>query len=884
MKPILTALLATPVWLALLAATTQAQTAYNWTSPTSGTVNWSAATWSPATPTAGGALGNTLTFANGTYTAFNDLAGTYELTTLYFNSGAGALDISGNDLNINGAGSYDCRLINNSSGSLTLENNITLAGNYNWYISPYGTVTFNGIISGTLGNGIWIADRNAAVVFANANNSFTCQLGVYDYGTLIAGASVGNGVNSAFGNSTTSIQFPLVGGSTSTVALYANAAGILMNRRINAAQLMGTGGTRIIGGLQTSGYVTYANYIDGPNGQAIEFYCPSGAGLQINSGVIGAPAATTSIVYAGGGQFSIYAIGASGLTYSGTTTVRSGYVYLNGGSDTGTTNNWILGSSPNTTAVQLGDSLTPAGSPLSLMAYNDFIINHNISVNNYGGTAVLGSDGSHETTWNGNISLQRNVYLQDYTTGFGATTFNGQISGPGGIITTGDGIIALTTNNTYSGGTTVQANAALDVKSDGGLGTGSVVVQSSGQLTLDSGVANSYIASTANLVLQDSTAQVALNFNGTDNIAGISFDSGLTWVANGTWGAPGSGAAYTSTSFSGSGLLKVNNAMAANSSTNSLARVMNAAYAPGLPVDGTGSAWATLASSTLYMDTSANSTLPDNNLGANIRYAWDYTNLYILVAENTSLVTSTNEVEAPDEDSYEAGPWSFDGAGFWVDLSNTCGLTNHGVEIVKANADFQPWFGFSSASVPGLEFARANNSTTMDMAGLANARVFTSGTFAAHNRKIEAAIEWADIASDVATNQQPGGNIAAALAPGLKIGCEPLLINNYWNGQSFIGAGNQWNPPSGADTNSVDIQFISLTTPPTLTVHIESGQAVVRWTSAALNYSLWQSPALGTGASWTAVGTAPVADTANPGMLKVSLPDSASARFYRLKQ
>jgi autotransporter-associated beta strand protein len=865
--------------LALLVATAQAQT-YVWENPTSGTENWSAASWRlPAgVPPAGGALGSTLEFANGTYTANNDLAGTYKLTTMYFDGGAGNLTLSGNDLNFDGDITYDTRMVNNSSGTLTINNNIALSGNYNCFLHPNGTITFNGVVSGSLGGGIWLADRDAAVVFANAGNNFTCQLGVFNIGTLIANA------NGAFGNMAGSIQLPLVAGGTGTVALYGGSSGVTISQRINATQLLGAGGTRIIGGLQSSGYVTIANYIEGPAGQAVQFHCPSGAGLQINAGVIGSPIASSSIIYEGGGQFSVYAAGAGGFTYSGTTTVRAGYVYLQGGGDTGSAGNYSLGSSPNTTAVQLGDSLTPTGAPLSLLAYNDFTINHDISVNNYGGAAVLGCSGNHQTTWNGNISLAKNVYLQDYTYGLGATKFNGQISGPGAVITTGNGVIALTAANTYSGGTIVQANAALDVQHDGALGTGSVLVQAGGQLTLESGAANSYIAPTANLVLQNSTATVQLNYSGVNNIAGISFDNGSTWVADGTWGAPGSGAAHTSAVFSGSGLLNVNNSMAGNSSTNTLARVMNAAYAPGLHVDGTGSVWTGLASSTLYMDTTPNSTLPNNNLGVNIRYAWDYTNLFILVAENTNVVTSTNQVEAPDEDSYLAGPWSFDTIAFWVDLKNTCGLISHGVQIAKANADFQPWFGFNSAGVPGLLYARANNTTTIDTNGLAHAKVFTSGNFAAHNRKVEVAIAWADIAADVDPSQQPGGSIAAAVAPGLKIGSEPLLVNNYWDGQSFIGAGNKWNPPSGADTNSVDVQLISLTAPPSLTVQLESGQVVLRWPAAALNYTLWSSPVLGVGASWTQVGTAPAADPGNPALLKVSLPPSGSGQYYRLKQ
>jgi autotransporter-associated beta strand protein len=880
--------------VAATAVTAQAQTTYTWNSPTTGTVNWSAASWNPVSPPVGGAPGNQLNFANGTYTANNDLAGTYLLGQLYINNGAGAVTLEGDDLEYTNNG--DVRLVNNSSGELTVSNNITLDGPDNWYISPgVSSIILDGVISGSVGGSIFVTDTAGSVTFANANNSFTCPVGVNNEGALIATVDAPNGDNGAFGNSTNYIMLPNASGQNTTVGLYGNGGvnRVTIGRRINAQNPMGASGTRIIGDLSSQNWLELANYIDGPDNQTLIFQSVSGGGVQLDDdGVIGAEGGrTTSIIYDGGngGNFSIYAAGGTGptnLTYAGSTTLRSGYLILHH-DDTASgagTKSYSLGSSPVTTAVQLGDALTPSGAPISLLPSDNYpiTINHNIVVNNYGGTTVIGSGSTYAAHFAGSIVLNKTVLLQDYTAHSDSTTFSGQISGSGGITTGGNGTVALQTNNTYTGGTTVNSGTWIDAQADGALGTGGIYVQSGAELLLDSGVNNTYINSSASLLLEDNTALVALNFTGTDAIAGLSFDGGNTWSANGTWGAVGSGAAHTSDSLSGTGFFLVNNSASANSTTNSLAQVLNAAYAPGLPVDGTGAAWAKLASSTLYMDTKANSVITNSYLGVNIRYAWDYTNLFILVVENTNWVVSTNEQEAPDASTYQANPWSFDGIAFFVDLNNTCGLTNHGVEIVKNNGDFQPWFGFSSASVPDLYYARANDSTTEDLAGLANAKVFTSGTYAAHNRKIEVAIFWADVAADVATNAQPGGNLAAKVAPGLKLGSEPLLINNYYNGQSFIGAGNEWNPPSGADTNSVDVQLVSLTTPPSLTVLLENGKTVVRWPSAALGYYLYSSPTLGSNAVWTTVGTAPVADSSNPGMLKVTATPTSSMLFYRL--
>jgi len=322
--------------------------------------------------------------------------------------------------------------------------------------------------------------------------------------------------------------------------------------------------------------------------------------------------------------------------------------------------------------------------------------------------------------------------------------------------------------------------------------------------------------------------------------------------------------------------------------TPSLAQVLNAPYAPGLPVDANPAHWSGLGATPVYMDTSELNTYRPGNLGLTIQYAWDYTNLYILVRENTNLVTAASQQEAPDEPTYQANPWSFDTAAFWIDLENTAGTTDNGTLVVKGNADFQPWFGFSSLDLTNLFYGRANESGNLDLAGLAHARIATSGNFSAHNRVIEAAISWADVAADVATGLQPGGNLLAAVKPGYKFGSEPLEVYNDYNSQCFMGgtnnSGNPWNPPSGVDTNSCDVLLMP-PVPPVLSVQLESGQVVVRWPASASSFNLYTSPLLGSGAAWTQVTSpAPVVDPNDPTQMKWVIPvTSGTKAFYRLQ-
>ena len=322
--------------------------------------------------------------------------------------------------------------------------------------------------------------------------------------------------------------------------------------------------------------------------------------------------------------------------------------------------------------------------------------------------------------------------------------------------------------------------------------------------------------------------------------------------------------------------------------TPSLAQVLNAPYAPGLPVDANPAHWSGLGATPVYMDTSELNTYRPGNLGLTIQYAWDYTNLYILVRENTKLVTAASQQEAPDEPTYQANPWSFDTIAFWMDLVNTAGTTDNGTLVVKDNADFEPWFGFSSLDLTNLFYGRANESGNMDLAGLAHARIATSGDFSDHNRVIEAAISWADVAADVDPSYQPGGNLLAAVKPGYKFGSEPLEVYNDYNSQCFMGGtnnpNNPWNPPSGVDTNSVDVLLMPPVLP-VLSVQLESGQIVVRWPASASSFSLYTSPVLGSGAAWTKVTSPePVVDPNDATKMQWVAPVTGGAKaFYRLQ-
>lgn len=140
-----------------------------------------------------------------------------------------------------------------------------------------------------------------------------------------------------------------------------------------------------------------------------------------------------------------------------------------------------------------------------------------------------------------------------------STTLSGAISGDHAVTKTGPGTLVLAglEANDYSGGTTVSIGM-LDVRKDGGLGTGDVSVFDGATLKLELGVTNNYISDDGVLLLAAGSPVVNLAFTGVpDTIAGLSFDGGNTFAAPGIWGSPTSGAEFTSSVFTGTGTLLV---------------------------------------------------------------------------------------------------------------------------------------------------------------------------------------------------------------------------------------------------------------------------------------------------------------------------------------
>ena len=195
-----------------------------------------------------------------------------------------------------------------------------------------------------------------------------------------------------------------------------------------------------------------------------------------------------------------------------------------------------------------------------------------------GGGTLFCNNGSVTLNANRGIQLTANSTITEGITG--ALNVGGAISQLGGSFgltinsTAGavsTSIVKLSGVNTYTGPTTISTGMVWGLAFDsipanatvnGGILVGVVSGSIAGNVTVNTGGAltlsnNTAMSSSAYLTLpaSPSAGQVNLNFTGTQNIS-LLYIGSSPQIA-GTYGAPGSGATYTSTTFVGTGILNV---------------------------------------------------------------------------------------------------------------------------------------------------------------------------------------------------------------------------------------------------------------------------------------------------------------------------------------
>jgi hypothetical protein len=192
---------------------------------------------------------------------------------------------------------------------------------------------------------------------------------------------------------------------------------------------------------------------------------------------------------------------------NGTLAVSTKTLILNGPAIAGTPNNLTTTSS---SSLSFGGSSASVSVPGSVAALN------NLTINNANGVALNGN-----TTISGILTLTSGAFA----VGANVLVLNGPaIAGtPGNLTTTSASTLAF-------GGSSAGVSVPSSVTALNNL----IIANSSG-VTL-----NAALTIAASLKINSGT--LALNYSGTANIGLLSFDSGATWQATGTYGFTGSGA------------------------------------------------------------------------------------------------------------------------------------------------------------------------------------------------------------------------------------------------------------------------------------------------------------------------------------------------------
>lgn len=255
-----------------------------------------------------------------------------------------------------------------------------------------------------------------------------------------------------------------------------------------------------------------------------------------------------------------------------------------GSSSFNTAGNWDNGQAPSAgndyvTTYQLrtpaasgnytfaGDSLTLSGTGSSfaykgtgttdVITVNNLIVTNGGMVRNLTGSVIAFTLAGNITLNSGGsfFDLNNNSPMKVASTigGIGTLTISNLVG-----TAQATNAISLLTANSYQGGTTIKSYAYLDVRADGALGTGNVTV-TGGKLTLELGTTNNYIADSAKLILSSGLADgaVALNFTGSDSVAGLSLNGGSSYLSAGIYDATTLNGLYGTSLFSGNGTITV---------------------------------------------------------------------------------------------------------------------------------------------------------------------------------------------------------------------------------------------------------------------------------------------------------------------------------------
>jgi autotransporter-associated beta strand protein len=442
-------------------------------------------------------------------------------------SGAGQLNINGTSANytnpwtFTGVNTFGGPLVLNA-GTLTIGGSGSLgSGSFSGAITDNGTFAYNstaaqtlsGVISGTGG----LIKSGSGTLILSGNNTFSGPVTI-NGGVLSVNSIVDFPFSSALGTGT---SVTLGGGTLS----YTGSA------TVNT--------TRIF-----SGVVGTTSTIDLPSGSLPLNSLKSTGSFTVNK------TGTGTLTLAGNTANTGLAMNVNGGTVVLNKTVMVGAYALGGNTSVGSGATLQLTGNLNeidtgvTVTVNSGGVLDDANGQTETLT-NLTLAGTGIN----GGGALINSAASATSTISATAATGYTLNADTSIGGAGNLTLYGVVGGAHALTKVGAGTLALSSVNTYSGGTTISAGTleARNTRSVPGN-----VNNTGGTLKLNLATA---MAGSATLTLAASpgAGAVDLNFSGTQTINALYF--GSTQKAAGTWAA--SGAAHNNAAFTGSGVLNI---------------------------------------------------------------------------------------------------------------------------------------------------------------------------------------------------------------------------------------------------------------------------------------------------------------------------------------
>ncbi|GAC1550406.1 MAG: autotransporter-associated beta strand repeat-containing protein [Collimonas sp.] len=425
-------------------------------------------------------------------------------------------------------------------GSFTNTGNYTTSGGATTQVAADSTLAVSGVLTQAAGSTLGVdinGNRTQPAITANtANLSGTINIAGYTAPTPPSGDDglIGTQVNiiRTTGGITNDFTSVNVGGSSSPVDYLSvigskSADGLDYN--------VGLGLTWFAGAGQGNGVFTLANSNEAFN-----------VGVALNDQpASGAPWNGTTLTKNGEGTLTL----SGANTYTGGTVINAGTLQIGNGGTSGSivgdvTNNGTLAFNRSDALTYDGivsgtGALTQAGSgTLTLTGANTYEggTNLNAGVLNVGADANLGA-ATGGLTFNGGTLQTANSFTSDRTvmlntsgtidTQANSNTLTGVISGAGTLAKQGSGTLILAGDNTYSGGTTINAGT-LQIGNGGTSGSIAGDVNNNGSLVVD----RSDTMTLSGII--SGTGSLAQSGTGTTILAGDSTYSGDTTINAGT--------------------------------------------------------------------------------------------------------------------------------------------------------------------------------------------------------------------------------------------------------------------------------------------------------------------------------------------------------------